>query len=668
MCDVVPKAGETDRLPQTDAGSTEPASSVDGHATCYLPEYVRGKRVILATEQDGKFMIDNSQLNSDMPGLAYRRSTSFDDRLDGVADGVATYGSVREGQLVDGWMKLVQIPMVEFPMPLSIIVFGATGDLAKKKLFPALYQLMFGCPDAPLLPVSTRIIGYGRSSVELGAFLEKQCANVQGQHRDEFLKAISYFQGGYSDESDFARLNSFLQASEGGHGGNRLFFLSVPPTVFGCVCEKIHQRARASKGFTRLIIEKPFGRDSQSFQELNDTTLRCFEEEQLFRIDHYLAKENVLNLVAFRFANQLYEPLWDRHHIAQVQIIWKEDLSTDGRGGYFDEFGIIRDMMQNHLLQVFMWLAMEPPTRLDAESIVAAKCRLLRATRTLEMGDCLLGQFTGNTWTAANGVTRSEAGYLDDKTVPVGSRCPTFAAAVLSVDNERWRGVPFFMRAGKGLDESMAEVRVMFKRQAYNDLVPSQPNELVIRIQPNAAIYLNCIVKRPGWSQDQVAPVNLDMTYSRTFPGSYVADAYERMLLQAAKGEKALFVSGDELAEAWRIFTPLLDTIDRERPQPVLYPFGSDAPEGLSDFAQARGVSLDAADVGPRLLDNVDGSIRRPHVDARDGGYSSSSPLRTPDKRSAAAQEATSSTKLARQEREATPPRQWRKLKAHASM
>jgi len=176
-------------------------------------------------------MIDNSQLNSDMPGLAYRRSTSFDDRLDGVADGVATYGSVREGQLVDGWMKLVQIPMVEFPMPLSIVVFGATGDLAKKKLFPALYQLMFGCPDAPLLPVSTRIIGYGRSSVELGAFLEKQCANVQGQHRDEFLKAISYFQGGYSDESDFARLNSFLQASEGGLGQPALLLVRAADSL-----------------------------------------------------------------------------------------------------------------------------------------------------------------------------------------------------------------------------------------------------------------------------------------------------------------------------------------------------------------------------------------------------------------------------------------------------
>lgn len=494
---------------------------------------------------------------------------------------------------------------------LIVVIFGATGDLAKKKLFPALYQLMYGCPDAPLLPLTTRIVGYGRSQVERDSFLAKQCANISGSHREEFLSAISYCQGSYDDEKDFGKLDCLLQDLECGDGGNRLFFLSVPPTIFGCVCENIHRRARSSGGFTRLVIEKPFGRDSRSFAKLHDMTLQCFDEEQLFRLDHYLAKESVLNLVAFRFGNQMYEPLWNRSHIAQVQIIWKEALGTSGRGGYFDEFGIIRDMMQTHLMQIFMWLAMEPPDRLDALNICKEKRKLLQATRTLDMNDCLLGQYTGNTWTASDGTERTEPGYLDDKTVPVESRCPTFAAVVLSVDNERWRGVPFLMRAGKGLDESLAEVRVMFKRKSYNALVESQPNELVLRIQPDQSIFLNCTAKRPGWAQDRVAPVSLDMSYSQSFPKSYVAEAYERMLLQAAKGDRSLFVGADELVESWRIFTPLLDAIDRERPEPILYPFGMTSPDGLDCFARERGVFVDASEAVPVKLDGKSGRTPR---------------------------------------------------------
>jgi len=638
------------------------SSEASSQEACFLPEFIQGKRVIVPTKEEGKFLIDNSQLSSQKPGLAYRRTPSLDDRLDGVV----AYGSIIQGQLEGGWLELAAVSDQASMRPLSIVIFGATGDLAKKKLFPALYQLMYGCPDAPLLPVATRIVGYGRSHVELGAFLEKQCAGVRGERRDEFLQAVSYFQGTYDEEEDFARLGRHLADLEGGQGGGRIFFLSVPPTVFGCVCEKIHQRARAPGGFTRLIIEKPFGRDSRSFEELNQTTLRCFDEEQLFRIDHYLAKENVLNLVAFRFGNQLYEPLWCCDHIAQMQIIWKESLGTGGRGGYFDEFGIIRDMMQNHLLQVFMWLAMEPPARLDAENIAAEKCRLLRATRTLGMDDCLLGQFTSGTRVAADGTTCTEPGYLDDETVPAGSRCPTYAAVVLSVDNERWRGVPFLIRAGKGLDESLAEVRVTFRRKAYNALVPSQPNELVIRIQPDAAIYLNCTVKQPGWSQDSVAPVNLDMTYSGAFPGCYVADAYERMLLQAAKGDRSLFVGGGELVQSWRIFTPLLDAIDRERPQPLLYHFGSTAPEGLGRFARERGVAIDAADAEALQATGSggDGSSRVEECPSTPRGalraHAKSDPNLTPDK-------SDPSAGRRGQPREPTPPRQWRKLKMHLS-
>jgi glucose-6-phosphate 1-dehydrogenase len=478
---------------------------------------------------------------------------------------------------------------------LTVVIFGATGDLAKRKLFPALYQLMYACPDAPLLPIATRIVGYGRNAMQIDDFIAKACAQIKGAHRADFLKQISYFQGKYDVEGDFAKLHeALLEVEDHSSKANRLFFLSVPPTVFASVCQNIHLQARAVGGFTRLIIEKPFGRDSRTFEELNAITSGLFREDQIYRIDHYLAKEKVLNLLVFRFANQIYEPLWDRHHIAQVDIVFKENIGTEGRGGYFDGFGIIRDIMQNHLLQVLLWLAMEPPERLDAEHIATEKCRILRDIRTLGLEDCFLGQF-GAGCRAENGVSHAEPGYLEDSTVPEGSKCPTFAAVVLNIDNERWRGVPFLMRAGKGLNERLAEVVITFKRQSYNSLVPSEPNQLVLRIQPDEGIFIKCINKRPGWKQTNTAPVQLDMSYDRVFPGSYVAGAYERMLLNASAGEQSLFVGSEELVEAWRIFTPLLDEIDAKAPQPVCYPFGARAPEGFGKFVTARGVVCDEA-------------------------------------------------------------------------
>jgi glucose-6-phosphate 1-dehydrogenase len=479
---------------------------------------------------------------------------------------------------------------------LTIIIFGATGDLAKRKLFPALYQLMYACPDAPLLPVMTRIVGYGRSAMKLEDFIGKQCGLVQGSNRSDFLKQVSYFQGKYDVEEDFGKLHAALLELEGSSGtANRLFFLSIPPTAFACVCKNIHLQACAANGLTRVIIEKPFGRDSRTFAELNSTTSGIFREDQIFRIDHYLAKENVLNLLVARFANQIYEPLLNRHQVAQVEIVWKEDIGTEGRGGYFNEFGIIRDMMQNHLLQIFQWLAMEPPERLHAEHIAKEKRRLLHAVRTLSLEDCFLGQYGPGDRKDKNGDVHAEVGYLEDSTVPAGSRCPTFAAVALTVENERWRGVPFLMRAGKALNERLAEVVITFKRQDYNSLVPSEPNQLVFRIQPDEGIFFKCINKRPGWKQTNTAPVQMDMSYDRAFPGSYNAGAYERMLLNASTGDQSLFVGSEELVEAWRIFTPLLDEIDAKQPLPVRYPFGARAPDGFANFCRARGIVCEEA-------------------------------------------------------------------------
>jgi len=470
-------------------------------------------------------------------------------------------------------------------MPLSVVVFGATGDLAKKKLFPALYQLCL----LGHLPRGLKIVGYGRKAVDLEAFIAKQCANIKEDPRlpkASFTERIAFHAGGYDAADSYIALDATLQAFEAGRGSNRLFFLSVPPTIFGSVTEMISQHARATAGFTRLMIEKPFGRDSPTFDALNALTSNHFEESQLFRLDHYLGKEVILNIASLRWANQIFEPTWNAKHIESVQLTFKEDLGTGGRGGYFDGFGIVRDIIQNHLLQAFMWLAMEPPTSMTGDAITEAKVALLSKVATLSLDETqvFLGQF---------GRHGNEGGYHDDDTVPAGSRCATFASLVLQVDTPRWRGVPFLFTAGKGMDERVCELRVRFKRLPTNTMmgVDSQ-NELVMRVQPDESIYMITSAKEPGITAEQLRkPVVMDMSYATQFKGAYVGDAYERMFLNAARGDQALFVSAAELVEAWRIFTPLLHQIDEQRPQPTLHAFGS-LPAGYVDWAKQRGIEI----------------------------------------------------------------------------
>jgi len=370
----------------------------------------------------------------------------------------------------------------------------------------------------------------------------------------------------------------------------------------------INEHARATEpGFTRLMIEKPFGRDSETFHELNDKTASCFHETQLYRLDHYLGKEVILNISTLRWANQLFEPTWNREYIESVQITFKEDFGLQGRGGYFDTFGIIRDIMQNHLLQVMMWIAMDAPEDMSAAKIIEAKVKLLKCIKTIKHSPstCFLGQFGPSKYTVGT-KEFNEPGYLDDETVPKGSRCPTFASLLLQVDNTRWRGVPFLMTAGKGLDERLCEVRVRYKQKPHNKLITVMSgrqlhaNELVMRIQPNESLYMTTMSKVPDLNTFASAEepglkwvpksTVMDMSYDKSFTDAYVGDAYERMFLNAALGDQSLFVSADELVEMWRIFTPLLHKIDDEKPEVVLYPFGM-VPPGFPEWAAARGAA-----------------------------------------------------------------------------
>uniref|UniRef100_M4CXA8 Glucose-6-phosphate 1-dehydrogenase n=1 Tax=Brassica campestris TaxID=3711 RepID=M4CXA8_BRACM len=474
---------------------------------------------------------------------------------------------------------------------VSITVVGASGDLAKKKIFPALFALYY----EDCLPEHFTIYGYSRSKmtdVELRNMVSKTLtcridkrANC-GEKMEEFLKRCFYHSGQYDSQEHFTELDKKLKEHEAGRISNRLFYLSIPPNIFVDDVKCASSSASSVNGWTRVIVEKPFGRDSETSAALTKSLKQYLEEDQIFRIDHYLGKELVENLSVLRFSNLIFEPLWSRQYIRNVQFIFSEDFGTEGRGGYFDHYGIIRDIMQNHLLQILALFAMETPVSLDAEDIRNEKVKVLRSMRPIQVEDVVIGQYKSHT---KGGVTYP--GYTDDKTVPKDSLTPTFAAAALFIDNARWDGVPFLMKAGKALHTRRAEIRLQFRHvpgNLYNrnntgcDL-DKATNELVIRVQPDEAIYLKINNKVPGLGM-RLDRSNLNLLYSARY-SKEIPDAYERLLLDAIEGERRLFIRSDELDAAWSLFTPLLKEIEEKKRIPEYYPYGSRGPVGAHYLA-----------------------------------------------------------------------------------
>ncbi|CAL4931545.1 unnamed protein product [Urochloa decumbens] len=478
---------------------------------------------------------------------------------------------------------------------VSITVVGASGDLAKKKIFPALFALFY----EDCLPEHFTVFGYARSkmsdeelrnmiSMTLTCRIDKR--ENCGDKMEQFLQRCFYQSGQYNSEDGFAELDRKLKEKEAGKLPNRLFYLSIPPNIFVDVVRSASRTASSSSGWTRFIVEKPFGRDSESSGELTRSLKMYLAEEQIFRIDHYLGKELVENLSVLRFSNLVFEPLWSRNYIRNVQLIFSEDFGTEGRGGYFDNYGIIRDIMQNHLLQILALFAMETPVSLDAEDIRNEKVKVLRSMRQLKLEDVVVGQYKGHIRAG-----KSFPGYADDPTVPKGSVTPTFAAAALFIDNARWDGVPFLMKAGKALHTRRAEIRVQFRRVPGNlyrrrraagaaDLdVDAATNELVLRVQPDEAIYLKINNKVPGLGM-RLDRSDLNLLYSERYRRE-IPDAYERLLLDAIEGERRLFIRSDELDAAWAIFTPVLRELEEKRVAPELYPYGSRGPVGAHYLA-----------------------------------------------------------------------------------
>ncbi|KAG2572939.1 glucose-6-phosphate 1-dehydrogenase, cytoplasmic isoform-like [Panicum virgatum] len=464
---------------------------------------------------------------------------------------------------------------------LSIVVLGASGDLAKKKTFPALYHLF---DQGFIQSGEVHIFGYARSNLSDDGLRERIRGYLKGAPEEdlsEFLQLIKYVSGSYDNGEGFEKLNKAIseyEASSKSESYRRLFYLALPPSVYPSVCKMIRtycMNPSSHPGWTRVIVEKPFGKDLDSAEELSAQLGELFEEHQLYRIDHYLGKELVQNLLVLRFANRLFMPLWNRDNIDNIQIVFREDFGTEGRGGYFDQYGIIRDIIQNHLLQVFCLVAMEKPVSLKPEHIRDEKVKVLQSVNPINPEEVVLGQYDG---------------YKDDPTVPDDSNTPTFASVVLRVHNERWEGVPFILKAGKALNSRKAEVRVQFK-DVPGDIFKCKKqgrNEFVIRLQPSEAMYVKLTVKKPGLEM-ATEQSELDLSYGMRYQNVKIPEAYERLILDTIRGDQQHFVRRDELKAAWQIFTPLLHDIDDGKLMAVPYQPGSRGPKEADELSAKVG-------------------------------------------------------------------------------
>ncbi len=458
--------------------------------------------------------------------------------------------------------------------PCVFVLFGATGDLTKRKLAPALYALH----QEKLLPRDFAVLAYARRpkndeafrddmKAAIGEFAPKMRTN--NKTWDEFAGKLFYQKGEFDKVEDFAGLKERLDAMDKERGGtpcNRLFYLAIPPEQYETVIGHLGDAGLAQPGcegesWTRIIIEKPFGYDLATSHELNDALLKHFSEDQIYRIDHYLGKETVQNILVFRFANELFEPLWNHKYVDHVQITVSEQIGVEGRGNYFDEAGMARDVLQNHALQILSLCAMEAPVSLDANAVRDEKVKALRAIRPIAKEDV-----------ATQTVRGQYAGYRTEEGVKPDSTTETYVALKLFLDNWRWGGTPFYVRAGKSLPSRVTEVAVQFKAipqvlfaKMKRDTV--QPNVLVIRIQPDEGIHLQIGAKEPG-PEMNLLPVDLHFNYKEAFPNAHIADAYERLILDAIRGDASLFARGDEVETAWALLTPILEAW-QERPGDV---------------------------------------------------------------------------------------------------
>ncbi|MCI0603642.1 glucose-6-phosphate dehydrogenase [bacterium] len=483
--------------------------------------------------------------------------------------------------------------------PCSVVIFGASGDLTKRKLMPALYSLL----RQNLLPGSFYILGAARTEMNDEAY-RKTMREAITEFADEgigdetlwqnFASRLFYLPIDPDQPDSTEKLKKTLEKLDGQWGTekNKLLYLSIPPNSFSSFIRMLESAGlnRSDSGWIRIIIEKPFGRDLESARALNREILRVFREEQIYRIDHYLGKETVQNIMVLRFANGIFEPLWNRRYIDHIQITAAESIGVENRGTYYEQAGAFRDMIQNHMLQLLTLVAMEPPVAMEAEAVRDEKTKVLRAMRPMRKEDvpkfALRAQY-------AEGATEGEAvhGYRSESNVKPSSQTETFAAIKLFIDNWRWAEVPFYLRSGKRLPRRVTEIAIQYKRVPHllfqEEGEQIQPNFLIMRIQPDEGISLKFGAKFPG-QQIRIRQVSMDFQYGTSF-GRRSPEAYERLLLDAMLGDSTLYARGDFVELSWQHVMPILEAWKDPAIPLATYPAGSWGPPEADEFMERDG-------------------------------------------------------------------------------